>query len=175
MRIDEYQREFVMNKRETVLILTMAGLLAACNDARTATDQDEKQIDEDLAGEVRLQPDPNVITELTLGKRAPGDQITVGPGLQRLVDLATKDLIAKEGIEATQVEVLQAAYVSWPDSSMGCPQPGHQYLQVVTNGSRIVLKADKQVYYYHSGENKPPFPCVKPSPSKPLPYGPGEA
>jgi len=164
-----------MNKRGMVLILTVGGLLGACNDARTEEDQDEIQIDEESAGEIRLQPVPNAINELPPGNQAAGGQTTIGPGLQRLVDLATKDLIAKEGIAATQVEVLQAAYVSWRDSSMGCPQPGYQYLQVVTNGSRIVLKADKRVYYYHSGGNKPPFPCVKPSKSKPLPYGPGEA
>ena len=164
-----------MNKRRMVLILAMGGLLAACNDARTAADQDAMQIDEDSTGEVQLQPVPNGINEQKLGEKASGGQITIGPGLRRLVDLATKDLIAKEGIDATEIEVLQAAYVSWPDSSMGCPQPGYEYLQVITNGSRIVLKADKQVYYYHSGGNKPPFRCVKPSPLKPLPYGPGEA
>ena len=164
-----------MNKRGMVLILTVGGLLGACNDARTEEDQDETQLEDVSAGELRLQPVPNAIDELEPGKQTPGGQITVGPGLQRLVDLATKDLIAKEGIDATKVELVQAEYVSWRDSSMGCPQPGYQYLQVVTNGSRIVLKVDKQVYNYHSGGNKPPFSCVKPSPSKPLPYAPGEA
>jgi hypothetical protein len=164
-----------MNKRGTVLMLTMGGLLAACNGSGATADQDELQIDEESAREVQLQPVPNAISELTPGKQTPGGQKTFGPGLQRLVDLATKDLIAKEGIDTTEIEVLQAAYVSWPDSSMGCPQPGYEYMQVVTNGSRIVLRAGKRVYYYHSGGNRPPFPCVKPSPSKPLPYGPGEA
>ena len=155
-------------------MLTMTGLLAACNSAQTLADQDETQIDQAPAGELRLQPVPGATIEVMPGNEFAAGQEKIGPGLQRLVDLATKDLVEKEGIEATQVEVLQAAYVSWPDSSLGCPQPGYQYMQVVTNGSRIVLKVDKQVYFYHSGGNKPPFPCVKPSKSKPLPYAPGE-
>ncbi len=110
-----------MNKRGMVLILTVGGLLGACNDARTEEDKDETQLEDVSAGELRLQPVPNAIDELTPGKPATGDQPTIDPGLQLLVDLATEDLIAKEGIAATQVEVLQAAYVSWSDSSMGCP------------------------------------------------------
>jgi len=98
----------------------------------------------------------------------------VGPGLQRLVDMATKSLATKLGIEETGIKVTEAAYVSWPDSSTGCPQPGMQYMHVLSNGSRIVLKANTGVYHYHSGGNRPPTYCAKPSALGPLPYAPGE-
>ena len=164
-----------MNKRSTVLMLTMTGLLAACNSAQTLADQDETQIKEVPSDKIQLQPAPSTIVEQELVGPAPGSQTTVGPGLQRLVDLAIKDLTAKQGIDAAKVELVQAEYVTWRDSSLGCPRPGDQYMQVLTNGSRILLRADKRVYYYHSGKNRLPFKCEKPSPLKPLPYAPGEA
>ncbi len=40
--------------------------------------------------------------------------------------------------------------VDWRDSSLGCPEPGKSYLQVITPGYRVVLQADGQTYEYHT-------------------------
>ncbi len=101
--------------------------------------------------------------------------VAIGAGLQRLVDMATKSLTAKLGIEETGIKVVEAAYVTWRDSSIGCPQPDMQYMQVLTNGSRIVLKASARVFHYHSGGNRQASYCASPSKIGPLPYAPGEA
>ena len=95
--------------------------------------------------------------------------------MQRLVDMATKSLATKLGIEEADIAVAQAEYVTWRDSSIGCPQPDMQYMQVITNGSRIVLKANGAVYNYHSGASVPPSYCPKPATQKPLPYEHGES
>jgi hypothetical protein len=95
--------------------------------------------------------------------------------LQRLVDLAVPDLAAKLKVDESAVELVEAQYVTWRDSSAGCPKPGMQYLQVLTNGVHIVLRVDETIYHYHSGGNRTPFYCAKPSSIKPLPYSPGEA
>ncbi len=48
------------------------------------------------------------------------------------IDALAADLqIAKEGI---LVDTIRA--VDWPDSSIGCPQPGLAYLQVITRATR---------------------------------------
>ena len=98
----------------------------------------------------------------------------LGPGLQRLVDLAIMDLATSLNVESDAVEVVEAQFVTWRDSSAGCPKPGMQYLQVLTNGARIVLQVNGTIYHYHSGGSRPPFHCAKPSPTKPLPYSHGE-
>ena len=95
--------------------------------------------------------------------------------MQRLVDMATKNLAAKLSIEEVDIAVAQAVFVTWRDSSIGCPRPDMQYMQVLTKGSRIVLKANNSVYHYHSGGNQPPSHCANPSPQKPLPYKHGES
>jgi len=100
---------------------------------------------------------------------------TPGPGLQRLAAIAKSDLSTKLGIDAEDIDIVEAAYVTWRDSSIGCPRPGMQYMQVLTNGSRILLRANAVLYHYHSGGSRAPFLCAKPSPNEPLPYAPGEA
>jgi hypothetical protein len=85
---------------------------------------------------------------------------TLGAGMQRLVDLAVSDLATKLKVDEETIEIVEAQFVTWRDSSAGCPQPGMQYLQVLTNGSRIVLRAAH---------------CAKPSKTEPLPYSHGEA
>jgi len=94
-----------------------------------------------------------------------------GPGMQPLVEVAVNDLAETMGIEKEKIKVVSAKPVSWPDSSAGCPQPGMQYMQVITSGSQIVLKAENKLYHYHSGGNRPPFYCPKPAVRKPLPHG----
>jgi hypothetical protein len=81
------------------------------------------------------------------------------PAMQPLVDIALQDLSERLGIPTDQIEVLEAEGVVWGDTSMGCPQPGMQYLQVPQDGALIRLSARGQVYNYHSGGNRLPFLC----------------
>ena len=119
---------------------------------------------------------PSVAADLSDASTPPSKPPSpIGAGMQRLVDMAIKDLAARFGIDKANVEVVEAEYVTWRDSSIGCPRPGMQYMQVLTNGSRIVLKANNMAYHYHSGGSRPPMHCAKPAPQEPLPYAPGEA
>jgi hypothetical protein len=78
-------------------------------------------------------------------------------------DQAIADLAERLAIEAAQIEVIQVQNVAWRDGSLGCPEPGMMYAQVVTPGTRIVLAVDGTEYYYHAGPNRPPFLCENPA------------
>ena len=78
-----------------------------------------------------------------------------------LVSQAKEDLSARLGIPITDIELLSFEEVVWPDSSLGCPQPGMRYLQVPSDGALIRLSAEGQVYDYHSGSNRGVFLCEK--------------
>lgn len=89
---------------------------------------------------------------------------SVDPGLRPLVDRAVADLAERLGVEEARIEVVSAELVVWPDSSLGCPRPGMQYLQVLTDGSRIRLSHDGTIYHYHTGGNTvTPFLCENPA------------
>ena len=89
--------------------------------------------DEEKKKELTVVSSPTIVREV-----APATEISVGPGIQRLVDLAVADLTTKLNIESEDIMVIQAEHVTWRDSSAGCPQPDTQYMQVLTDGSRIL-------------------------------------
>jgi hypothetical protein len=72
------------------------------------------------------------------------------PELDRLVSLAVEDLAGRLDVEADQIELLAAEAVEWPDTSLGCPQPGMMYAQVITPGYRLILATGEKQYRYHT-------------------------
>lgn len=151
-----------MSETRNIVVAAVVGLLmlpslTACNQVRPDRGESE--------GRSKV-PDEVVPPEKTPG---------LGPGLQRLADVARSDLGAKLDVDAEDIDVVEAAYVTWRDSSIGCPRPDMQYMQVLTNGARLVLRANGILYHYHSGGNRAPFLCAHPSPGASLPYAPGEA
>lgn len=68
----------------------------------------------------------------------------------RAIDALAADLqIAKDGIA---VDTIRA--VEWPDSGIGCPQPGRAYLQVITPGHKITLRAQQRIYVVHEAKGR---------------------
>ena len=86
----------------------------------------------------------------------------IEPGMQALIDAATADLMKRLSVTQDAVEVISAQSVVWPDRSLGCPQPGMMYPQVLAEGYRIELRAKNQTYAYHGGEGRGPFLCEQP-------------
>ena len=72
-----------------------------------------------------------------------------------LVTAAVDDLAGSLGIEPDAVTVVDARAVTWPDGSLGCPEPGMMYTQVLVDGTLVVLEAGGRRYEYHGG-----FPLV---------------
>jgi hypothetical protein len=71
-------------------------------------------------------------------------------------DLLTKiltDLQEREGVDREGIVIERAEAVVWPDGSIGCPQPGLMYPQVLTPGYFVVLRVGDDLYNYHAGES----------------------
>jgi len=58
-----------------------------------------------------------------------------------------------------EIELLSFEFKEWPDGSLGCPQSGMEYAQVLQEGYLIRLEAGGVVYNYHGGGQNPPFLC----------------
>ena len=97
---------------------------------------------------------------------------TIEPELMDEVKAATVDLAARIKTTPAKIEVLEAISVVWRDSSMGCPKPGMDYLQVLTPGVRIRLRFGLTVFEYHGAGGRAPVYCEHPSDIEPLPGGP---
>ena len=72
------------------------------------------------------------------------------PQPQNLIEKTKEDLAGRLGITTDEISLLEIVEVEWSDSSLDCPQPGMNYLQVITPGYRIVLEAGGQPYEYHT-------------------------
>lgn len=63
---------------------------------------------------------------------------------------AINTLASTLNVPAPSIALLSVNEAEWPDSSMGCSQPGQAYVQQVTPGLVIILKAGDSDYEVHT-------------------------
>lgn len=78
---------------------------------------------------------------------------------ETVVDRAVLDLVTRTNVSPDAVTVVVAESKTWPDGSLGCPQPGLSYTQALVDGSRVLLEAEGRLYAYHAGSDGEPFLC----------------
>jgi hypothetical protein len=80
----------------------------------------------------------------------------------RMGALARAELARELAIAEADIAVVSVEEIEWRDSSLGCPKPGVNYLQVITPGYKITLVAQGKSYEYHSDNNRRVVRCDKP-------------
>jgi len=79
-------------------------------------------------------------------------QESAGPGAVNLpasvVDPVVAEVARLAGVPVDQVVVVSAEAVTFPDGSLGCPQPGMVYTQAMVDGYKIVAEAGGKTYDY---------------------------
>lgn len=108
-----------------------------------------------------MTPSPSASTPTALIPAQAGDSTPMFPNSltpsasnpENLIEKARGDLAQRLAISTDQIQLVEATEVEWSDSSLGCPQPGMSYLEVITPGYRILLEANETQYEYHSNRN----------------------
>lgn len=108
---------------------------------------------------IPISPTEGEVTQMTPSLPTPAD-----PGLQSLIEKAKEDLAQRLSISPTQINLMEMTEVEWSDSGLGCPQPGMDYLQVITPGYLILLEVNAQTYEYHSNRDTYFVYCENQSP-----------
>lgn len=72
------------------------------------------------------------------------------PMVQKMVQLARESLSRKFKVSEDQINLFSVEAMTWPDASLGCPQAGIIYAQVITPGFQILFEAAGQSYSYHT-------------------------
>ena len=101
---------------------------------------------------------------------------------RELIEKARTDLSAYLDIDPDEIDVGEARAAAWPDASLGCPQPGLAYAEVITPGYWILLKAQGAEYPYHTDQGDQVVLClgdvsasgVATPPASVIPVNPGE-
>jgi hypothetical protein len=82
---------------------------------------------------------------------APADMQAI-PGSETALQAAKADLAKLTGVPEDQISLVSVEAKEWSDSSLGCPQEGMMYAQVITPGYLMVLDANGQQYEYHTDQ-----------------------
>ncbi len=68
----------------------------------------------------------------------------------RATSVLTKYLSHTTEISGTaEIHFIESEALDWMDASLGCPQPGRSYDQVITPGHRVILAYQNQYYNVH--------------------------
>ena len=69
-----------------------------------------------------------------------------GPGADAAVARARAALRARLGISDTRINLVDASPARWSDTSLGCPEKGHAYSPVLTQGHVVHLRVDDRTF-----------------------------
>ena len=131
-------------------IMLMGGmfLLLACGQMTSATQQIEAPASPIETQQSTTQPTEGNTNQMTPSLPTPADA-----RLQNLIEMTKTDLANRQAVAVDEIILLETMEVEWSDSSLDCPQPGMEYLQVITPGYRIVLQVNEQPYEYHTNRD----------------------
>lgn len=123
-------------------------LLLACGQMTPASQQNEA-----TTSPIETQQNSTQSTEGDTGQMTPSLPTPVDAGLQNLIEMIKTDLANRQAVSVEEILLLETIAVEWSDSSLDCPQPGMDYVQVITPGYRIVLQVNGQSYEYHTNRD----------------------
>ena len=86
-------------------------------------------------------------------------QPALPPGSETAVQLALADAASQTGQPASAIRVVGVEPREWRDASLGCPQPGRMYAQVITPGYLVILEAGGQRLEYHTDAGRRVVRC----------------
>jgi hypothetical protein len=90
-----------------------------------------------------------------------GSDVQPLPGSEEALAAAVADLSERTGFPPDDIRLVSIEAVKWSDASLGCPQEGFMYAQVITPGYLMVLEAKGQQYEYHTDQAANVILCEK--------------
>ncbi len=102
------------------------------------------------------------------GEPSSGSRQERSPSSQPTLDghdpesMARKTLSHFLSVAAEDLKLVSLAAVDWSDASLGCPQPGMNYAQVITPGYDAVFVHDRHAYHVHMANGRV-LVCKNPS------------
>ena len=125
-----------------VVLLATAGLLLACGGESQPADSTSPSAGQPAAATEAPAATPQTLTGLQVEAR------------QVLAD--------RLSVPAAGLELVSDEPVQWGDTSLGCPQAGMFYAQVITPGHRITFRQGDDTYEVHTASGEDGGPKLEP-------------
>jgi hypothetical protein len=130
-----------MRRTLPLLALVLASCAAQIGDSPSAS----PEATPDSSRPTRTAPD--------LATPPPSDEPVTGEVPAEIMDDLRADAAERLGVDAADLEIVQAEAVTWNDGSLGCPEPGMSYTMALVDGYHVILEADaEQVDYRVSAQ-----------------------
>ena len=127
------------------VVLASAVLLAGCSAAALPATETP------AASATSGRPSGFASQAPTLVTVPPSAEPVLGEAPAAIVAAARADLAGRIGSEAARAAVVvRSEAVTWPDGSLGCPQPGRYYEQIEVEGYQVVFELDAARYDYRA-------------------------
>lgn len=68
-----------------------------------------------------------------------------------ITDPIVADAATRLGVDPSMVTILDAHAETWPDGSLGCPEPGMMYTQALVDGYQVIVEAGGTRLDYRGG------------------------
>lgn len=112
----------------------------------------------EIVPEAPTKPAPT--SEIVPMPQDPPAEPPTDPYSLELIDKAKTDLAQRLGLPKEEIALDYFEYLTWPNASLGCPQPGIAYADVLVDGYLIMLRVGLGIYNYHgASDGKGPFLC----------------
>ena len=137
-------------------------LMTACQSAAVSEEKQDITVPSLVApshadGPVQVVPQTALLPDSANGNKGvtmPDVTTTPDPIAQKLIQIAKESLAQKLKINVNQIQLSRIEAVVWPDASLGCPQLGIMYTQVLTPGYKLWLEVNGQTYPYHTDDKE---------------------
>lgn len=78
--------------------------------------------------------------------------VVTGGEKEDMIAKVKADLASRLGVSEGEITVVSVEAKTWNDASLGCPEKGMMYAQVITPGYRIILEVDGKQYDYRTDD-----------------------
>lgn len=99
-----------------------------------------------------IAPPTRIPDSVSPGPSAAGEAVSIASVPRETRRAVVADAARRFNVAESSVVLIRAERVSWPDSSLGCPEPGRLYTQALVPGYRLVAKTAEGDLVYHTDE-----------------------
>jgi len=75
-----------------------------------------------------------------------------GMSVEEALAKVKADLASRLGVTESEISLVSVEAVTWNDTSLGCPEKGMMYIQVLTPGFHFILEVDGTQYDYRTDD-----------------------
>jgi hypothetical protein len=143
-----------MSRLSTLLVFGVFAAAAAC-----ATDGNSTR-------ERAIAPPTRIPEPLEVSVQPQGTPVNTSEMPREVRRAVVADAAKRFNVAESAVVLTRAEQVTWPDGSLGCPEPGRMYTQTLVAGFRVAAKTVEGELTYHTDSRGNVVNCANPMPGQ---------